>query len=176
MERVSAIPKLTDLELLNYCQKDGMRITTVRDTSLFQPYPFQLPLAGGIESIHFSWSTWRMASITSLTLNYLAFDVDSDIRIPNRDLCAILSRNTGTLEHLKIIDHALIIAMPEYPFVVTLPQLKSLSIGYARAAYLVPLVEALHLPALHALSIREVSRALSTFGVSITTLVTWKAG
>jgi hypothetical protein len=149
-----------DLELFDYRQKDSMRVTTVRDplsSSHSKSYPFQLPLTSGLECAHLNWSTWQMKSITSLTLDYL--ELGSGTRIPNRDLCAILSRNLGTLEHLEIIDHAPIIAMLEYPYVVTLPRLKSLSIGYVRAATLVPFVETLRLPALRSLSMRDVARA-----------------
>ena len=149
-----------DLELFDYRQHDGMRFTTVREKAshpFAKSHPFQLPLTGSIEFAHLNWSTWHMRSITSLTLNYLEFG--TGVRIPNQDLCAILSRNLGTLEHLEIIDHAPIVAMLDYPYVVTLPRLKSLSIGYVRASTLVPLVQTLHLPALRSLSIRDVARA-----------------
>jgi hypothetical protein len=151
---------LENLELFDYRQRAGMCVTVVRDMSYSlsaKSCPFQLPLTDGVESTQLNWSTWQTRGITSLTLDYLVFG--SGIRISNRDLCAILSRNSDTLEHLEIIDTAPIVSTMEYPFLVTLPRLKSLSIGYARAASLIPLVEALYLPALRFLSIRDVARA-----------------
>ena len=102
------------------------------------------------------WSTWHLRNITSLTVSYL--ELGTDPRIPNRDLLDILSRNMSTLEHLEIIDTAPIICMLEFPCTVTLPRLTSLSIGYVRASLMVRLVQALSLPKLRSLTVRDVTR------------------
>lgn len=147
------------LELFDFRQMDGKRVTTFRrvaDRSFTESDTFRLPLTGGIESSHLNWSTWQMRNITSLTLDYMG----RGVRIPNRDLSAILSRNVGTLEHLAISDPASMVSSSVlgFPYTVKLPRLTTLSISYVRAASLHSLLESLELPALRAVTLRDVTR------------------
>lgn len=145
------------LELFDYRQKDGMRVTTVRKflSSSDPPFDsFHIPLTGCIESEHLKWSTWQMRNITSLTLDY----IEPGTEICSKDVVAILSRSLNSLEHLSICDSRFWVNMFIFDEIYTFPKLTSLSIKYVRAACLVPFVDSLNLPSLIALSIRDVTR------------------
>lgn len=148
--------------VFDYHQKEGMHVRVVRNTSSAaqlshaKPYPLiDLPITDEFEYRRIMWSTWHVQNITSLTLDYMELGV----RIPNHDLCAILSRNMTTLKHLKVINTAPLVCALEVPDIITLPHLTSLSMGYVRAGTIIPFIKALRLPRLRSLIVRDVARA-----------------
>lgn len=134
------------LEVFEYCHISGMRAVALRNDAV------ALPLTGGSESAHLGFSTFQMRNITSLHLNLMAKNGFCDI-------LAILSRNIPTLQHLELCDDAPLICMLEYPYKVTLPYLTSLSFSYLRADIARNFLDALILPAILSVTLRDIARA-----------------
>lgn len=143
--QLDLVPFMTNkLNAFEYKSADGSSIIASR-----KPSRLRQPLAPGY-----------LSGFTSLSINYLTLHpVSSADRLSRADLGILLAQNALTLEHLEIVDDSPLICKVGYPWKVQLRKLKSLSIGYRTPSVSADLLDALDLPILHTVTLRDIARA-----------------
>ncbi|KAF7978400.1 hypothetical protein HWV62_801 [Athelia sp. TMB] len=141
------------LVAFEYPKQGGSRVTIERDIQ--GPFTRSQCQPDNAPNNPTKVSTWKLRDVRSLSIDY-SFGAAS--RIPRHDLSAILLRSKTTLQRLELVDTAPLVGALPYPLHISLPCLRTLILGFRRAASLLPLIHSLHLPILDSIVLRDISR------------------
>ncbi|EGN97827.1 hypothetical protein SERLA73DRAFT_74088 [Serpula lacrymans var. lacrymans S7.3] len=128
-----------------------------------KPTPHSILRSISLCRVHTEWSRWSVTNLTSLTIDYLAYNTRPSLD----DLRHILMAISHTLEYLRlygVIPEVIRGSEPTLPAtissMVTLPKVRELGIGYTHPIEALAFLHAFHFPSLTSLAFEDVYRRL----------------